>query len=162
MFYRKLIDETLPAIVNDNTELKPALEVFEAAQRFLFIWKKERDLDRFECLCRYIVLSLDSPSKELNYAGIILVKEKALKWIAHVKKLLKTCCSVLATLRPESPTESKLIMVYLHTLIALTGTKTWKFLQNNKFDVVRSGMNKICSNTVEYLVGDGLYLTLKV
>ncbi|KAK6625595.1 hypothetical protein RUM43_005894 [Polyplax serrata] len=157
-----LIDTTLPKVVDDKVELKPALEIFNAAREFLFIWKKNRDVSRFESLCRYIVLSLESPSKDLSYAGIILVKEKALQWIAHIKKLLKICCNILETLSPEAPSDTKLILVYLHTLIAFTGTRTWQFLNNNKFDVVKSGMNKICSNIIDYIVAEGLYKTLKV
>lgn len=161
-YFRDLIDTTLPKVVDDKVELKPALEIFNAAREFLFIWKKNRDVSRFESLCRYIVLSLESPSKDLSYAGIILVKEKALQWIAHIKKLLKICCNILETLSPEAPSDTKLILVYLHTLIAFTGTRTWQFLNNNKFDVVKSGMNKICSNIIDYIVAEGLYKTLKV
>lgn len=160
--FRELIDIVLPRVTEDKVVLKPALEIFRAAQQFLFVWNKNRDLQRFENLCRYIVLSLETPSKDLSYAGIILVKEKALQWIAHIKKILKISCSILINLRPEIPTDTKLILVYLHTLIAFTGIRTWQFLSNNKFDMVRPGMSKICSNIIDYLVAEGLYTTLKV
>lgn len=89
-------------------------------------------------------------------------KEYALPWISHIKKILKICCESLDDLKPEFPADMKSILVYLHTLVAFTGTKTWKVLNANKLEVVRVGMNKICSNIVDYLVGEGFYLVLKV
>ena len=77
--------------MEDKFQLKPALTVFNAAQQFLYVWNPDRDLSRFENLCRYIVSSLESSSKDLNYSGLILVKEKALHWITHIKKILKIC-----------------------------------------------------------------------
>ncbi|EEB13316.1 ubiquitin-protein ligase, putative [Pediculus humanus corporis] len=158
----KLIDDILPKEVEDKFQLKPALTVFNAAQQFLYVWNPDRDLSRFENLCRYIVSSLESSSKDLNYSGLILVKEKALHWITHIKKILKICCSILETLRPEIPSDTKLILIYLHTLVAFTGIKTWQFLNNNKFNVVKPGLIKICSNIVDFLVTEKLYRTLKI
>lgn len=136
--------------------------MFKAARGLLYVWKKDRDQQRFELLCRYIVLSLNSDSKNLSYAGVVLVKEYALPWISHIKKVLKLCLECLEDLKPEFPADMKSILVYLHALIAFTGTKTWQVLNANKLDVVRQGMNKICSNIVDYLVGEGFYINLKV
>lgn len=149
-------------MVDEPFELKPALDVYKAANLYLFIWKKERDQQLFERFCRYIVTSLESTDKTISYSGISLTKEYAVPWISHIKKILKICCQNLKELRPESSGDMKTILVYLHTLVAFTGTKTWGILKDSNLNMVRSAMNKICFNIVDYLVSDGFYATLKV
>lgn len=155
-------DSLIPTTIEENVELKPSLDVFKAARGLLYVWKKDRDQQRFELLCRYIVLSLNSDSKNLSYAGVVLLKEYALPWITHIKKVLKLCLECLEGLKPELPADMKSILVYLHALVAFTGTKTWQVLNANKLDVVRQGMNKICSNIVDYLIEEGFYIKLKL
>ncbi|KAJ8970798.1 hypothetical protein NQ317_015874 [Molorchus minor] len=56
------IDEIIPDVLDDTDKLhyKPATEIYHQALKFLFVWKKERDKERFAKLCRYLVASLDS------------------------------------------------------------------------------------------------------
>jgi len=47
---RKEFDMMFPS---ENSEPKPCLQVYQLACRFLLVWQKERDKERFEKLCRY-------------------------------------------------------------------------------------------------------------
>jgi len=37
---------------SESSELMPCLQVYQVACRFLLVWQKERDSERFEKLCR--------------------------------------------------------------------------------------------------------------
>lgn len=49
----------------ENIELKPCLQVYQVTCRFLIVWKKDRDKERFSKLCRYILFIL-------NYSSCLL------------------------------------------------------------------------------------------
>jgi hypothetical protein len=36
----------------ESSELKPSLQVYQVTCRFLLVWQKERDRERFDRLCR--------------------------------------------------------------------------------------------------------------
>ncbi|KAG7307448.1 hypothetical protein JYU34_007643 [Plutella xylostella] len=149
-------DETPP-----QTELKPALEVYQAACRFFLVFKKERDRKRFEKLCKYIVQSLHCESVKMSYVGVFLNKEYSLRWIAHVKSLLYKCCLYLEDLKPESPLDMQSILTHLHTLVALTATNTWALTRQKNFEKLRGGVMQLCANIMGSLFHRGYYLTLK-
>ncbi|XP_048479517.1 ubiquitin-protein ligase E3B isoform X3 [Plutella xylostella] len=149
-------DDTPP-----QTELKPALEVYQAACRFFLVFKKERDRKRFEKLCKYIVQSLLCESVKMSYVGVFLNKEYSLRWIAHVKSLLYKCCLYLEDLKPESPLDMQSILTHLHTLVALTATNTWALTRQKNFEKLRGGVTQLCANIMGSLFHRGYYLTLK-
>lgn len=159
--FRETFDNLLGSS-GEEVILKPAAEVYHAARWFLFVCKKETDSNRLELLCRYLLQSLESTSKTFSYIGLVLSREHAVPWVAHIKQLLRKCCQLLETLSPEYPADMKSMLIYLHTLISFTGTKTWQLLNNSKTEVVRAGMNIICNTIVEFLVKEGLLLSLKV
>lgn len=138
------------------------MEVFTVAKMFLFVTEENPDSNRLEILCKHLVKSLESTSKNLSYVGLVLTKQFAIQWVAHIKALLIVCCRVLEKLSPEFPADMKALLIYLHTLVSFTGTKTWAILNNSKNEVVVAGMNIICNTIVEHLVARGFMSCLKV
>lgn len=54
LFYSKEYDNEMK-IINEEvklSDLKPSVHMYQIIQRFLLVWKKERDKERFEKLCR--------------------------------------------------------------------------------------------------------------
>lgn len=146
----------------EKVELKPALSVYHQACRLLLIWKKNRDRERFVKLCHYIVNSLDSDSPKLSYVGVALSKEHVIKWISHMNQVLWKCCDYLEDLKPEFANDMKQIVLYLRVLVSFTSTNTWHVLKNKNMDVLKPGMNQLCSNLMGQLFHKGFYLILKV
>nr|CAD7402699.1 unnamed protein product [Timema cristinae] len=142
-------------------EPKPSLQVYQVVCKFLLIWKKSRDKDRFEKLCRYLVGTLESDSIKVSYIGVALNKEHALTWISHMKDILWKCCEYLNDLRPESAAEMRVVLLYLHTLVAFTSTNTWTVLKTKHMELLKPGLNQLCANIMGYLFTKGFYLTLK-
>ncbi|PNF41016.1 hypothetical protein B7P43_G08820 [Cryptotermes secundus] len=146
---------------SENSELQPCLQVYQVACRFMLVWKKDRDKERFEKLCRYLVSSLESSSIKLSYVGVALNKEYAIAWIAHVKDVLWKCCCYLDELRPEFLTDMRVILLYLRTLVTFTSTNTWNLLRAKHMEVLKPGLNQLCANVLGHLFTKGFYLTLK-
>nr|CAD7199399.1 unnamed protein product [Timema douglasi] len=142
-------------------EPKPSLQVYQVVCKFLLIWKKSRDKDRFEKLCRYLVGTLESDSIKVSYIGVTLNKEHALTWISHMKDILWKCCEYLNDLRPESAADMRVVLLYLHTLVAFTSTNTWTVLKTKNMELLKPGLNQLCANIMGYLFTKGFYLTLK-
>nr|XP_018915602.1 PREDICTED: ubiquitin-protein ligase E3B [Bemisia tabaci] len=152
-------DENAPDI--QDTWKKPSLSLYRVFSRFLSVWKKERDKQRFEKLCKYLVVSLKSESVKFSYIGVPMNKEYALSWIDQIKKILSICCTYLEELHPESSADKKTIICFLHTLVAYTSTNTWVALAHPNFEKLRPGMNQLCANIMGHLVSHGFYTTLK-
>lgn len=160
---RDEFDKVVPEIVeNKKTEFKPALEVYKHAYRFLMIWHKRRDEERFIKLCRYLVATLESDSPKLSYVGVALSKPHVIRWISHMNDVLWKCCECLEELKPEYANDMKWVLLYLRVLVSFTSTNTWAMLKNKNMEAVRSSMNQLCTKLMGQLVPKGFYLTLKV
>lgn len=126
------------------------------------IWHRKRDEERFIRLCRYLVATLELDSPKLSYVGVALNKTHVLRWISHMNDILWKCCECLEELRPEFANDMKLILLYLHVLVSFTSTSTWTVLKNKNMEVLRPGMNQLCTNLMGQLFHKGFYLILKV
>lgn len=160
-FSGRILQEFDSLFSSENSELQPGLQVYRVACRFMLVWKKERDKERFEKLCRYLVSSLESSSIKLSYVGVAFNKEHAIAWIAHVKDILWKCCCYLDELRPEFLTDMRVILLYLRTLVTFTSTNTWNLLRAKHMEVLKPGLNQLCANVLGHLFTKGFYLTLK-
>ena len=164
LFRREEFDETVPEVPEDESKtiLKPALQIYSQSCRLLLIWHKERDRDRFEKLCRYLIVTLETESPKLSYVGVALIKEHVIRWISHMNDILWKCCEYLNDLKPEFAGDMKSIILYLHMLVSFTNTSNWLVLRNKNMDVLKAGMNKLCANLMGQLFHKGFYLILKV
>lgn len=70
-------------------------------------------------LYRYLINSLENESPKLSCVGVALNKEHAVSWIAHLKRVLEVALNLLEQLKPESPSDSKYISLYLHLMVML-------------------------------------------
>jgi ubiquitin-protein ligase E3 B len=156
-------DDTIPDVPEDGEKptLKPALQIYNQSCRLLLIWRKERDRDRFEKLCRYLVNTLEYESPKFSYVGVALSKEHVIRWISHMNDILWKCCEYLNDLKPEFAGDMKLIVLYLHVLVSFTSTSNWIVLKNKNMEVLKSGMNQLCANLMGQLFHKGFYLVLK-
>ncbi|XP_055959426.1 ubiquitin-protein ligase E3B [Patella vulgata] len=141
--------------------LSPALELFKVIRKFMFIFDQKVDKQRFEYLCRYLLLSVKSDDLKLSYVAIGMTKH-ALLWIQQLKDILWRCCLYLKQLRPENHCDSNSIKLLLGTLITFTSTTSWKILKGKTGETFNSGMTKLCNNVMGYLNTKGLYSVLEV
>lgn len=162
-------DTLLPNTIGDggqptNVDLKPAIDVYHAAARFLsqFNENDSAHWERLERLCRYLIASLESDNSRTSYIGVALNKQLSLLWIRHVKMLLYYCCVCMAKLKPENHRESISLALYLHTLIAFTSTSSWTVLKTKAFTNLKSGMTQLCNNIMGGLVQKGFFQSLRV
>ncbi|XP_022183812.2 ubiquitin-protein ligase E3B [Nilaparvata lugens] len=155
----KLFDEEFAEEVTVDT-LKPALQRYKVICRLLLVYNKERDAARFEKICRYLVTSLESDSPKLSYVGVALSKDLSLAWIKHIKEVLWQCCELLADMHPAVPSDTRTVLLYLHTLVAFTATSTWAVLRDKHMHQLQPGCNQLCANIMGHLFMRGFYLTL--
>ncbi|XP_076674056.1 ubiquitin-protein ligase E3B isoform X3 [Andrena cerasifolii] len=140
-----------------NLQLKTALYMYKIIFKFLLVYKKERDQERIEKLCRYLVLTLDSESPETSYVGLLLNKDHYISWILQMKRLLLYCLTGLDNLKPEIVADHKSIHLRLHTLVSFTSPGTWAIQKVEGMDKLRTGMNRLCANIMGHLVNNGFY-----
>ncbi|XP_064107609.1 ubiquitin-protein ligase E3B-like isoform X1 [Macrobrachium nipponense] len=140
--------------------LPSAIDVFVQATDFIKIFKKEKDVRRFEVFTRYLVASMDSDSVKLSYVSVGMNKELTVQWIQHMKDVLFIACKLLKGLQAEISIENRLISLYLHLLLTFTATNTWRILRGDNFEPLRPALNKLTENLLADLVSRGLYTTL--
>lgn len=80
----------------------------------------------------------------------------------HVQDILWKCCDYLEELRPDTPADTRRILLLLHTLVAFTATNTWVLLRAPSMAPLRAGMAQLCANIMGHLFMRGFYITLKV
>lgn len=159
-------DAVFPVSNQEEIELKPCLQAFQASSQFLLQWKSDaitnENRERLERLCRYLRCSLESESPRLSYIGIALNKDKSLLWIKHMKKLLYKCCLLLEKLKTETHNDSISLALLLNTLVAFTSPNSWTLLKTKQLACLKSGMQLICNNVLGDLIQRGFFLTLRV
>ncbi|CRL00069.1 CLUMA_CG013353, isoform A [Clunio marinus] len=171
-FKKEILDDfsnLIPMSIPDDTtdiELKPNLQVYKSASRFLLVsWKSEEESEenrkRFEGLCRYLLISLDSESPKLSYVGLALNKEHSLSFINHLKQLLFKCCTILDSLKPETHSDTVSLALILRTLVAFTCPNGWCILKNKQLIVMKPAMQQICNNVLGFLIQKGFFISLR-
>ncbi|XP_066590975.1 ubiquitin-protein ligase E3B [Prorops nasuta] len=148
--------------VDSSIELKPALQVYTLVAKFLEIYKKQRDQDRVEKLCRYLVSTLSSESLKTSYVGIALNKDHYISWISQMKIVLLHCLTGLENLKPERISDHKSILLRLHTLVSFTSPGTWAIQRVKGMEKLKAGMNQLCANVMGHLVNNGFYPIMQV
>lgn len=151
---------------DQNIQLKPSLQVYLAASRYLLItrWDPEQPSDehreRFESLCRYLLHSLDSESPKLSYIGVALNREHSAAWIRHIKQLLLLCCTLMDSLKPETHRDTLSLGLMLTTLMRFTCPSSWAVLK--KLSAMKPAMQQYCNNIIGFLILKGFFLSLRV
>ncbi|ESN93513.1 hypothetical protein HELRODRAFT_115562 [Helobdella robusta] len=161
------LDSILQIPVNTNDEykpaLRPALEFFHAVERFLMVFKEQKDMQRFEHICRYILNSMSAEVLNKNvYASVALSKESLIQWINQLKRLLLISLQYFNVLKCDRVKDMKMITAMLHFQITFTSCSTWKFLNNSKNgDQLKPGMEQLCKNCMGHITSNGLYSFLR-
>lgn len=144
--------------------LRPALQFYNALQKYMYVRRRQNVLDdkkKIEQICRYILASMDSSDAKVWYISVALSKDHVLGWIQQIKEVLWLACQQLKNVKPENPSDARLISLYLHMLVTFTDTATWKILNVPGAEGLKPSLNQLCANIMGHLVSKGLYLTLK-
>lgn len=80
----------------------------------------------------------------------------------NFQDIMWKCCEYLDELRPEVVSDTRSILLLLHTLVAFTAINTWALLRVPNMAPLRAGMSQLCANIMGYLFMRGFYLSLKV
>lgn len=149
----------------ENVEFVNILKVFKVINKFMLIFDEQRDLKAFEKMCRYIIATMfvDEKDKELSYANVAFDQRFNVMWIRQLKTILIHCSSLIKTLKPESSSDYKCIMLFLNMMIIFTSTNTWPMFKSDISSnaSLRTAMNSLCSNVISNLVSKGFYPNLQ-
>ncbi|VVC29410.1 IQ motif, EF-hand binding site,HECT domain [Cinara cedri] len=147
----------------DNiTDLKPAINIYLIVKKCLVHWDEKRDRYRFEKLCRYIILSLESESLKNSYISVALIKEHSLNWISHVKKILTICLNYLTVLHLKSIDDSSFLHTLLHLIVSFTSTSRWCAINaNSSLQGLKCGLERLTENLVAHLLSKDVLSTLQ-
>ncbi|CAL4088265.1 unnamed protein product, partial [Meganyctiphanes norvegica] len=149
-----------PNSPEQTINLMPAQQVFTIAARFIKIFNSKKDAKRFEILTRYVLASMDSEHLKLSYVSCGTNKLLTIHWIRHMKNVGHIACQLLESLHAEVASENRLLLLYLHLLLTLTATNTWRILREDQFQPLRPALNKLTENIMTDLVARGFYHTL--
>ncbi|PIK34771.1 hypothetical protein BSL78_28404, partial [Apostichopus japonicus] len=144
--------------------LRPSLVFYAASQKFLFIHRRQNIKDeekKVEQMCRYILTSMDSTDPKEWYVSVALSKDHLMGWIQQIKELIWLACQQMKKLKPENPSDAKLLSLYLHMLVKFTSTTTWKIVKVPGAEGLLPSLNQLCANIMGHLVSKGLYPVLK-
>lgn len=142
--------------------LKPATEVFPIINKFLFLLRGKNDPQRYEYMCKYILLSMNADNVKNSYVSLALSKDHVLAWIQQLKTVLWHCCSYFKILKPELPRDMRMITTCLHMLIMFTSAAKWKIVRGKAGEVLKPGLNQLCNNVMGFLNTQGFYPTLQI
>ena len=177
-FHNKIIDwkEENEEGAKPERPLIDPIDAFQTFQRFLFVFNRLQDGQAFEKMCKYIISSMFDesnpdaidngrpPQPRRDYVTIAFDKRRTTSWIYQVTQLLHECCLRLNESRPEVIQFQSSIMLYLNMLISFSSCSTWKvFTDDPKTanQVLQTVMQRICANTLKYLVGKQFYQCLQ-
>lgn len=91
---------------------------------------------------------------------VVSITFKMELWL--LQNILWKCCDYLEDLRPEVMSDTRSILLLLHTLVAFTANNTWAILRVPSMSNLRPGMSQLCANIMGHLVMRGFYIILKV
>lgn len=161
-----------PNSVELAVELRPNIQVFQAAASYLLITKNlnynvnsdeyEEHREKMENLWRYVLASIESESPKLSYVGLALNKDQSLAWIRHIKQLLLRCCLTIDSLDPKTHRDSVTLALILRTLISLTCPNSWAILRVKQLSAMKPALQQICNNILGFLIQKGLYTFYRV
>ena len=166
---RKMVElefvETFPELgdtagVDVGKRLKPSLETYKAARKFMYFVGR-KNVDQFEVVLRYIISSLDSDSPKTSYIGVFLNKSHSVAWIEHIKQLCSQTSQVLASLSTDHPAYSRKAAFFVLVLISFTSTNTWRILKSPALSSLAPHMTSICHTVTGHLVQTGLMTNLQ-
>lgn len=162
---RESLDELLgsePTPSEQTINLVPAQHIFNIASRFVKIFHRKKDSKRFEVFTRYLLASMNSDNLKLSYVSCGTNKLLTIHWIRHMKNVGHIACQLLESLHAEVASENRLLLLYLHLLLTLTATNTWRILREEQFQPLRPALTKLTENIMTDLVARGFYHTLNV
>lgn len=124
-------------------------------------------------ICRYITKSLEEENSAYSFVGVFLVKEYSVLWISQIKEILQKCNIYLKnffTRKDVVMTSTELqnaTVILLHTMVSFTSINTWRIfhasnLKAETLQVLKPGLNQLCSNFIGFLVHHEFYSTLRV
>lgn len=159
---REIMAEVDSVFSGDKSLPRPlAMDMYKALKKFFTTFDRTRDHERFKNICMQLVASMEVDSTKHCYVTVTLNKQHAVQSIWQIKVLLWQCCCYLKQLKPESPNDTKSIMLHLRTLVTFTSTNTWKILTSKSNESLKPVMNQLCANIMGHLVSLGLYVALQ-
>lgn len=124
-------------------------------------------------ICRHITKSLEEENPAYCFVGVFLVKEYSVLWISQIKEILQKCNIYLKnffTKKDVVMTSTELqnvTVILLHTMVSFTSINTWRIFHSSNLkaetlQVLKPGLNQLCSNFIGFLVHHEFYSTLRV
>jgi len=157
------IKETFPELeegADIGKRLKPSLETYKAAKKFMYFVGR-KNVDQFELMLRYIITSLDSESPKTSYIGVFLNKSHTVAWIEHIKQLCSQTSLLMCSISKDHPAYGRKVAFFVLVLISFTSTNTWKILKTPALSSLAPHMNSICHTVTGHMVQSGLMSNLK-
>lgn len=114
----------------------------------------------FECLehvCRYINWSATQTDGQYCYLSIGMLKDKAVRWLQHLKEVIRNCLEWLKELRPVLVIDVNRMALVLTTVVFLTSIEKWPILNEDKYKMLKVPMRRftqaqlVCLKTGGYL-----------
>ncbi|XP_014785402.1 ubiquitin-protein ligase E3B isoform X2 [Octopus bimaculoides] len=145
-----------------NPKQRPVLELFSALKKFLFVFNIKEDKRRYEYVCRYLLLSVQSENTKTSYVAMSMQKQHVLSWIQQLKTVLWNCCVCLKYLKPENHRDNQAIVVHLRMLITFTCIGSWGIVKGKTGEALKPGLNQLCNNIMGFLNSKGFYSVIQV
>ncbi|XP_060881517.1 ubiquitin-protein ligase E3B [Metopolophium dirhodum] len=159
---RNLILQQFDEMFENINDLKPAITVYLSVKKFLTYWDEKRDRQRFEKLCRYIILSLECDAIKRSYISVALTSEHAVNWISHVKEILSICLTYLTKLQPKSLDDSSFLHTLLHMIVSFTSTSRWCAIHSNiSLQGLKPGLERLTENLIAHLLNKNVFNTMQ-
>ncbi|CAB3402373.1 unnamed protein product [Caenorhabditis bovis] len=126
-----------------NKTLLTVREFLQKAPRCVASSKTANEITLFCNVCRHIIISLDSNSKEVNFAAAFLNKET----LAVATKLISTIFAqipdILLRITGEKAVELKQWQCLIHLVIGMSTPTTWAIVRNAP--QVQTALNGLCA-----------------
>ncbi|CAI6374516.1 unnamed protein product [Macrosiphum euphorbiae] len=159
---RNLILQQFDETFENINDLKPAITVYLSVKKFLTYWDEKRDRQRFEKLCRYIILSLEFDAIKRSYISVALTSEHAVNWISHVKEILSICLIYLTKLQPKSLEDSSFLHTLLHMVVSFTSISRWSAIHSNiSLQGLKPGLERLTENLIAHLLNKNVFNTMQ-
>ena len=100
--------------------------MFGVLRKLLLVLRPEKDKERIDRSCRYLLSNVLSPVFDISSSYMALAANRSLTtaWIFQQRKLLNICLSLLRETRPEVQQDHKYMLIYLNMILTFTNLQS--------------------------------------
>ncbi|CAO4369453.1 unnamed protein product [Caenorhabditis nigoni] len=131
------------SLEKNNKTLLTVTEMLSKTPKVIETAKAQHDIKLLCNICRHIIISIDSTSKDVSFVAAFLNKDTIKDATSLITSIFSQIPSILNSLNPEKAADVKHWQCLIHFVIVFSSSSTWPLIRNAP--QVHPVLNGLCS-----------------